>query len=102
MPPQGESTALMLGEIRGQLREAIHNMNNQGQKLEAIGEKLAKLEGVPDQLAKLDERMTALEADRHRRDGAMGLGGWLLKSPVVAWLVAAGVAAWTYFKGHGQ
>lgn len=102
MPPQGESTALMLGEIRGQLREAIHNMSNQSMKIDAIGEKLAKLDGVPDQLAKLDERIASLEADRYRRDGAMGFGGWLLKSPVVAWMAAAAVTAWAYLKGHGQ
>lgn len=102
MPPQNDSTALMLGEIRGQLREAIHNMNNQSQKIDAIGDKLAKLEGIPDQLDKLETRLTALEADRYRRDGAMGFGGWILKSPLVAWIVAGVVMTVAYFKGTPQ
>jgi len=102
MPPQSQVDAnnlLILGEVRGQLREIIHTMNNQAMKNDAVAAQLAKLEGVPARLDAIDARLVALEADRHRRDGAMGFGGWLVKSPLVGWLAGIGVAAWAYFSG---
>lgn len=93
------NTAMLLGEVRGQLREIIHNMNNQGQERAAMARQLAKLEQVPDRLTAIESRLNSLETDRHRRDGAMGFGVWLLKSPLVGWIAGAGVAVWAYVKG---
>ena len=97
-PLADPAAAEAIGEVRGQLRELIHSVNNQGMQNEAIGKALAKLESVPDQLAKIENRLTQLETDKHRRDGAMGLGGALLRSPLLAWVFAAAVIAWTWVK----
>ena len=97
-----ESVGEKLGEIRGQLREVIHNMNNHTSKQDAIGEKLSKLEGVPDQLTKIDERITSLETHRHRQDGAAGFGKWLMQSPIITWLGLMALAIWVYLKDAGK
>ncbi len=98
MADENNNLGEKLGEIRGQLRELIHNQNNHAMKQDSIGDKLAKLEGVPDQLDRIDGRLTELEKDRYHRDGAMGLGGWLLKSPAITWLLMAALAVWTYLR----
>jgi hypothetical protein len=97
--PPDTNTVLILGEVRGQLREIIHNMNNQAQKNDAVAAQLAKLEGMPERLSAIETRLVSLETDKHRRDGAMGFGGWLMKSPLIGWLAGFGVAAWAYLTG---
>jgi hypothetical protein len=99
MTQPSDSTMMILGEVRGQLREIIHNMNNQALKNDAVAAQLAKLEGVPAQLKAMEERLTNLETDKHRRDGAMGFGLQILKSPIVGWLAGFGFAAWAYLSG---
>ena len=79
--PSDPDTAMMLGEMRGQLRELIHQGNNQAMKNDAVAKALAKLESIPDQLTKIEQRLTALETDKNRRDGAYGFGGAVLRSP---------------------
>ncbi len=100
--PADPDTAMALGEIRGQLREIIHTMRNEEMKNDALARTIAKLENVPDDIAEIKKRLTALERDKDRRDGAVGFGAWLLKSPLVAWLAAAALMAWTWWKGQGQ
>lgn len=100
-PLADPAAAEAIGEVRGQLRELIHSVNNQGQQNEAIGKALAKLEDVPKQLAQIELRLTQLETDKHRRDGAIGLGGMLLKSPLVGWIAGFGVAIYVWLRGQG-
>lgn len=93
------NTALILGEVRGQLREVVHNQNDQAQHLRAIGEKLAKLDSVPDELSAIRERLTKLETDKHRRDGFLGGLQTIAKSPALAWLAAIGASVWAVLTG---
>lgn len=96
------ATAEAIGELRAQVREMIHNVGNDGQQLRAIARSVAKLENLPSDINEIKERLTALERDKDRRDGAMGFGAWLAKSPLVAWLLAAAVVMWTWLKEQGQ
>lgn len=80
--PSDVDLALLLGEIKGQLRELIHNGNNNSVKLDALG-----------------LRVASLETERNRRDGAYGLLHAFLKSPAVGWLVGAAVSAWAVLTG---
>lgn len=61
--PNDPNALLLLGEIRGQLRELIHTGNNNSAKLDALG-----------------LRVAALEADKNRRDGAFGFFEWFVKN----------------------
>lgn len=89
MPPRHDATALeesvpfMLGQIQGQLRELIHSSNNNGQKLEALG-----------------VRVAALEAANDRREGASGVIQSIMKSPAIGWLVGAAITAWAILTGR--
>lgn len=76
------SSLLLLGEIRGQLRELIHTSNNTSLKLDALA-----------------SRVAALEASDNRRQGASGLMAMIMKSPALGWLVGAVVSAWAILTG---
>lgn len=93
------NTILILGEVRGQLREMNHHMNNQSAENAVIARQLAKLESVPSRLDAIEKRLIELETDKHRVDGALGFGTWFLKSPVVGWIVGAAALVWAYLKG---
>ena len=99
MPEHIDTTGMMLGEIKGQMRELIHNSNNMAQKLDALTERVIGAKDLPEKLEKLEARVTALETDKNKRDGAMGFGGWLLHSPLLAWLATGAVALWALLKG---
>jgi len=73
---------LILGEIKGQLRELIHSINNVAQQQSAMGLRIAKL-----------------EEKEFRRDGAGNLLQIILKSPAIGWLVGAAISAWAVLTG---
>jgi hypothetical protein len=74
--------ALLLGEIRGQMRELIHSTNTTGMKIDALA-----------------ARVSALEAEHNRRQGANNVLHALLRSPVLGWLVGVAVSAWAILSG---
>ena len=74
--------ALLLGEIRGQMRELIHSTNTTGMKIDALA-----------------ARVSALEAEHNRRQGASNVLQALLRSPALGWFVGAAVSAWAILTG---
>lgn len=100
--PADPGTAFQLGKIEGQLRELIHNMNNEAMKNTARDEKLAMLANVPDDITAIKVEIATLKTDKDRRDGALGLWAALLRSPLLAWVFAGAVIAWTWFKRDVQ
>jgi hypothetical protein len=95
-----DTTGMMLGELKGQMRELIHNVNNMAMKLDGLSEKVIGAQDLPAKVAEIDRRVTDLEIDKNRRDGAMGFGGWLLKSPLVGWLAMVALSAWAVLTGR--
>lgn len=91
-----------LGEVKGQLREVIHTMNNTAQKVDALAEKVILAAELPARVTALDVRVVALETDRNRRDGATGIIGTILKSPAIGWLVGAALTVWALLSGSGK
>jgi len=92
MPPRNAASttdefdagiSYQLGQISGQLRELIHNMNSLQSSINAIG-----------------IRVAALEASENRRDGATGLLMTIMKSPAIGWLVGAAISAWAILTGR--
>lgn len=85
MPPEPQmetGIALLLGEIKGQMRELIHTSNNVSTKLDGLA-----------------LRVAALEAERERRVGASSVLTALMKSPALGWLVGAAITAWALLTG---
>jgi hypothetical protein len=92
-----------LGEVKGQLRELIHNVNNLSAKVDALNNQVVSAQETPAKVADLALRVAQLEIERNRRDGATGIISSIMKSPAIGWLVGAAVTAWTILTGriHG-
>lgn len=104
--PAVDQTSLLLGEVRGQLRELIHSVNNTAQKVDAIGSRVAALAELPAAVAAnkadisaLVVRVDTLERDRDERKGAHSIIAIILKSPAIGWLMGAAIAVWALLKG---
>jgi|SRR5579875_814229 len=101
MPEQSDLQAIVMaiGRLEGRMGEAIHTANNTASKVDALAEKVAVSSNIPQRVEDLDQRVTVLETDKSRRDGAMGVGGWILRSPLLGWLATAFVALWAVLRG---
>ena len=99
MADQHDTTGMMLGEIKGQMRELIHNVNNMATKLDALTREVVSNSSLPGKVKELDERVTVLEGDKNKRDGASGMVANIMKSPAIGWLVGAAVSAWAILTG---
>lgn len=89
---------LAVGEMRGQLREMIHQQGGMAQKIDFLTEK-ALLAPTTTQLADLAKRVDALEATNDRNDGAKGVLAAILQSRLAAWAAAAVAVAYAAIKG---
>ena len=97
--PMKANQDMILGEMRGQLREVVHSMNNLTQKFDALTREVIGLAGLGAEMTDLKARMIALEVDRNRRDGAVGVVETMLKSPLVGWFVGLAVTGFAIIKG---
>lgn len=100
-----QGMSIMLGEIKGQLRELIHTVNNTVMKLDALTREVIETKGIPADLAALEvrvseneRRITKLEADLNRREGAVGVWRWLVSNWPSLLLLAAAIIAIAKFK----
>lgn len=85
--------------MRGQVREMIHAQNNIAQKVDAISQMVMLAAGLPDTVNALNTRVTALEADLNKREGATGVVSAILKSPTLGWIVGAMTTIYLYISG---
>lgn len=107
--PAADTNSLMLGELRGQMREVIHGQNNMLVKFDSLtrevvglGPLAADVLELKASLADLGVKLTVLEAEKNRTEGAKSLGAMILKSPLIGWLATAAVAAWALLTGKGH
>jgi hypothetical protein len=99
-----------LGETKAVAREAKHAANGASQKIDAVGGKVDSLalvvatqghlkENVEELKAEVKEQASEIEilkADKHRREGAIGLVEWISKHwPFLG--LSAFLAAWVAF-----
>lgn len=89
------------GELRGQMRELMHNVSNLTTKIDSLSSRADQNHAIPDEISKLKERIVLLEIAQQKRDGAMSFGALFLKSPVLAWAVAAMIVIYAKLKGTG-
>lgn len=96
----GASTDLLLGELIAEIRAVKHSQANSSQKLDAFAsmattqtQMLQRMERFEKEQERQGFRLGVLEADKNRREGAIGLVEWLSKHwPVSVILVC--LAAW--------
>lgn len=83
MPDNDPQMMLMFGEMRGQMRELVHSVNNLLLKFESLAKEVGESSHIPGDVADLKLRVSALEAAENKRSGALNLAGFLTK--VVPW-----------------
>lgn len=103
------NTFLVLGEIRGQLRELVHTSNNNGTKIDAMTARIgavemvtSRFESILSAFEQVAARVDALEKVRDQQDGAAGMLNTIMRSPAIGWLVGAAVTAFALVKGWVQ
>jgi hypothetical protein len=89
----GRSTDRLLGELIAEVRAVKHNQNNANHKLDAVTHLVEQVKELREEQERHNFRLAVLEADKNRRDGAIGLVEWLSKHWPFSVIVAA-LAAW--------
>lgn len=97
--PPPDPNGMILGEMRGQLREMVHSVNNLSTKFDALTREVIGLGSMAADIGALKAKVEALEADKNQREGATGMIGFVLKSPAIGWLVGAAISAWAVLTG---
>lgn len=87
------NTDLLLGELVAEVRAVKHNQNNATSKLDAIGHLVEQVKEIKLEQERHHFRIAVLEADKNRREGAVGLVEWISRHwPFTIMLTA--LAAW--------
>lgn len=94
------SQDMILGEMRGQLREVVHGLNNLSSKVDGLSREVIGLGPLAAEIGELKTRVAQLEAANNRSEGAKGLGAAVLRSPALAWVISAAVTAWAVLTGR--
>lgn len=87
------STDRLLGELIAEVRAVKHNQNNASQKLDAVGQLVEQVKDIRMEQERHANRLTLLEADKLRREGAVGLVEWVSRHWPFTIIITA-LAAW--------
>lgn len=76
--PNGNgSTDRLLGELIAEVRTVKHNQRNDSQKLDSVNHLIEQVKDIKSEQERHDGRITLLEADKLRREGAVSLVEWV-------------------------
>lgn len=87
------STDRLLGELIAEVRAVKHNQQNASQKLDAVSHLVEQVKEIREEQSRHHFRLTVLEADKNRREGAIGLVEWIGRHWPFTVIVTA-LAAW--------
>jgi hypothetical protein len=98
---------MILGELRGQVRELVHSTNNLTMKMDGLTEKVVELGPIAAQIGELKtdaaamkSDIAALKASQDKQTGAIAILREILHSPTVVWLFGAGSILYLYMSGR--
>lgn len=101
MSPSDGNQAMILGEMRGQLREVVHGLNNLSMKFDGLTREVVALGTLAPLVGKLeaqleaqDVRIKALEGQQQAVNTTASNFKAMLNSPILGWLFLAAVALW--------
>lgn len=97
--PEKDDNNLIIGEMRGQLREVVHSLNNLSSKFDGLAREVMALATLAGELGKLQAKVEMLETQKHRSDGVHSVALAVVKSPTLGWLVGAAASAWAVITG---
>lgn len=93
---------MILGEMRGQLRELVHQVNNLSAKFDALTREVIALGPIAVQIAELRAEVDVLKVAKNQQAGAHNVISTILKSPTLGWMVGAISVIWLYLTGKLQ
>lgn len=103
---EGRQEAMILGEMRGQLREVVHGLNNLSMKFDGLTREVVALGALATSVGRLEAELEAIkvrmklaEDIQSRQSGAGAIVKSILNSPVLGWLFLAAVAIWAAVRG---
>lgn len=103
-PPPGD--LLSMAEKQGEMYEAVratkHAVNNIAQQMQPLVAMVSIVEQLARDRDDHERRLAVLEADKHRREGAVGLVEWISKHWPFTLIVAMGMAVWAALSGKVQ
>lgn len=117
MPPRSgqlDQISQSIGRLEGKLdgidsyvHEREHNIANLSQKVDGLSQQITREVSrmkaeIQVQLEAISARVTKLEDAAAQSRGAKNITIAFLQSPVIAWLFALAVVAWTALKGSGK
>lgn len=94
-----------LGGIDAYIHEREHNIANLSSKVDGLSAQITRevtrmKAELQVQMEAMDKRIALLEAKEQRQTGAKNLTLAIMQSPLIAWLFALAVIAWTALKGE--
>lgn len=91
---------IAMAEKQGEMYEAVratkHAVNNISQKMDAVNVVVEQVKQLALDRDDHEKRLAVLEADKHRREGAVGLVEWISKHWPFTIIVAAMTVVWAY------
>lgn len=94
------SNDMVIGEMRGQLRELVHSVNNQSAKIDALSREVISLGPFAADIAEMKIRLAKLEDTGNQQTGALGALKLLLNSPMIYWIVGLAAFIWLTLTGR--
>lgn len=79
-PIEDASHAMILGEMRGQLRELVHGQNNLSAKVDGLSREVITLTTLAADMADMKSRLKIVEERNQQQRGAANLVDWLFKN----------------------
>jgi hypothetical protein len=90
---------MILGELRGQVRELVHSVNNLNGKFDALTREVVALGPLAADIASIHVRLNKLEDDSNQQTGALNILKIILTSPVLLGLLVTVAAIWVTVSG---
>lgn len=85
--PEVTGLAVMVGEMRGQLREVVHTLNNVSSKIDGLSREVISMGPIAADLAEVRgeiklvrAEVDSLRSDRDQRKGATGMLDWIVRN----------------------
>ncbi len=94
------SNDMVIGEMRGQLRELVHSVNNQSMKIDALAREVISLGPLASDLTDIKARLMKLEESGNQQTGAAGVLKLILNSPLAYWIVGVAAFIWLTLTGR--
>lgn len=90
---------MVLGELRGQVRELVHAMNNLSGKFDGLTREVVKHSVLAEEVGELKVSVAAILAQQNKDAGAKGMLHSVITSPALGWLFTIAVMLYGFLSG---